>query len=183
MKRRSRKMDELKYPIGQFDFAEKISDIHIPGLVAQIEALHDLLLKSIEGLSEEQLDCSYRPGGWTLKQVVHHIADSHLNGYVRFRLALTEDCPTIKPFEEARWAELEDARNMPIDVSLRLIESLHRRWVRLIRSLTSTQLDSKFHHPDMGNVSIKKAISLYAWHGNHHLGHINSFKKRIGIRI
>jgi hypothetical protein len=115
--------------------------------------------------------------------VIHHIADSHLNAYVRFRLALTEDCPIIKPYDEARWAELEDARNMPIDASLRLIEALHTRWVQLLKSLTGTQLDSKFRHPEIGDVSIKKAISLYAWHGNHHPGHINTFKKRIGLEI
>ncbi|EHQ88928.1 YfiT family bacillithiol transferase [Desulfosporosinus youngiae] len=176
-------MDELKYPIGQFNFSEEVSDVQIPGLVAHIEALPDLLLKSIGGLSEEQLNCSYRPAGWTIRQVVHHIADSHMNGYVRFKLALTEDCPTIKPYDEAQWAELEDAVNMPVDVSLRLVESLHKRWVRLIRSLSSTQLDSEFRHPDIGNVSLKKATSLYAWHGNHHLGHINTFKKKIGLEI
>lgn len=176
-------MDELKYPIGQFNFSEEVIDVQIPGLVAHIEALPDLLLKSIGGLSEEQLNCSYRPEGWTIRQVIHHIADSHMNGYVRFRLALTEDCPTIKPYDEAQWAELEDAVNMPVDVSLRLVESLHKRWVRLIRSLTSTKLNSEFRHPDIGYVSLKKAISLYAWHGNHHLGHINTFKKKIGLEI
>jgi len=176
-------MDELKYPIGQFNFSEEVSDEQIPVLVTQIEVLPDLLSKSIKGLSEEQLNCSYRPEGWTIRQVVHHIADSHINGYIRFRLALTEDCPIIKPFDEAQWAELEDAVNMPVDVSLRLVESLHKRWVRLIGSLTGSKLDSEFHHPDIGNVSIKKAISLYAWHGNHHLGHINTFKKKIGLEI
>ncbi|AET66200.1 Protein of unknown function (DUF664) [Desulfosporosinus orientis DSM 765] len=176
-------MDDLKYPIGQYNFSKEVIDEQIPGLVSQIEVLPDLLSRSIGGLSEEQLNCSYRPEGWTIRQVVHHIADSHMNGYVRFRLALTEDRPTIKPYDEVQWAELEDAVNMPVDVSLRLIESLHKRWVRLIRSLSSTQLDSEFRHPDIGNVSIKKAISLYAWHGNHHLGHINTFKKKIGLEI
>jgi hypothetical protein len=117
MKRRLRELDKLKYPIGQFDFAGVISDEQIPGLVSEIEALPNLLLRSVQDLSEEQLNCSYRPGGWTIRQVVHHIADSHLNAYVRFRLALTEDCPIIKPYDEARWAELEDAVTAKIDLT------------------------------------------------------------------
>ena len=176
-------MEELKYPIGKFDFAAEVSDKQISKLVEQIEDFPDLLLKSIEGLSEDQLNCSYRLGGWRIRQVVHHIADTNMNAYVRIRLALTEDCPTINTFDEAQWAELDDARNMPVDVSLKLIESLHQRWVHLIRSLTSTQLNSKFRHPKIEDVSIKKALSLYSWHGHHHLGQINTFRKRIGLEI
>jgi uncharacterized damage-inducible protein DinB len=176
-------MDELRYPIGKFDFSEEVSDKQILRIVEQIEGFPDLLLKSIEGLSEEQLNCSYRLGGWTIRQVVHHIADTDMNAYVRIKLALTEDCPTTNSFDETQWAELDDARNMPVDVSLKLIESLHKRLVHLIRSLTSTQLYSKFRHPEMGEVSIKKALSLYSWHGHHHLGHINTFRKRIGLEM
>lgn len=176
-------MNELKYPIGEFDFDAEVSDKQISKLVEQIEHFPGLLSKSIEGLSEEQLNSSYRAGGWTIRQVIHHIADTNMNFYVRIKLALTEDCPTIKLFDQTQWAELDDARNMSVDVSLKLIESLNKRWVHLIRSLTSDQLNSKFRHPKIGEVSIKKAISLYYWHGHHHMGFINTFKKRIGLEI
>ncbi|MBC9786186.1 putative metal-dependent hydrolase [Heliobacterium chlorum] len=174
-------MDELKYPIGRFDFSQEISDEQIPGLIAQIEALPGLLSTSVEGLSEEQWGAAYRPGGWTLRQVIHHIADSHINSFVRFKLALTEDSPMIKPYEEAKWAELDDAVHVPADVSLQLIDSLHTRWVRLLRALTPAQLNAVFRHPEIGDVSLRKAIGLYAWHGNHHLGHIQAYKKRNGL--
>ncbi|WP_407312396.1 YfiT family bacillithiol transferase [Desulfosporosinus sp. SB140] len=174
-------MDKLRYPIGQFNMAEDVAVDQIENLIRQIESLPGLLIESVRDLSNEQLDSPYRPGGWTIRQVVHHIADSHMNAYIRFKLALTEDIPTIKPFNEALWAELEDARTLPVDVSLKLIETLHNRWVVLLRSLSTTELNREFRHPDAGVLSLKKTIGLYAWHGHHHLAHIKNFRKSIGM--
>lgn len=174
-------MDRLRYPIGQFNMTEDISLDQVENLITQIEGVPRLVADSVKDLSEEQLSSSYRPGGWTIRQVVHHIADSHMNGYIRFKLALTEDIPTIKPFNEVLWAELEDARTLPVEVSLKLIETLHLRWAILLRSLSTTELNRQFRHPEAGDLSLKKAIGLYAWHGNHHLAHIVNFRKNIGL--
>lgn len=173
-------MDNLRYPIGQFDITKDINMDQVENLIAQIEAVPQLLVDSVKDLREGQLNSSYRPGGWTIRQVVHHIADSHMNGYIRFKLALTEDTPTIKPYNEALWAELEDARTLPVEVSLKLVETLHKRWAVLLRSLSSTELNRQFRHPEAGDLSIKMAIGLYAWHGNHHLAHITNYRKSIG---
>ncbi|MDQ7096644.1 putative metal-dependent hydrolase [Desulfosporosinus sp. PR] len=174
-------MDNLRYPIGQFKMSEDVSLDQVEKLIAQIEAVPQLLVDSVKDLKEEQLNSSYRPGGWTIRQVVHHIADSHMNGYIRFKLALTEDTPIIKSYNEALWAELEDARTLPVEVSLNLVETLHKRWAVLLRSLSSTELNRQFRHPEDGDLNIKKAIGLYAWHGNHHLAHITNYRKSIGI--
>ncbi|AFM41536.1 DinB family protein [Desulfosporosinus acidiphilus SJ4] len=168
-------MDKLRYPIGQFNMSEDVSLDQVENLIAQIEVLPRLLADSVKDLSKEQLNSSYRPGGWTIRQVVHHIADSHMNGYIRFKLALTENNPTIMPYNEALWAELEDARTLPVEVSLKLIETLHERWAFLMRSLSGTELNCQFRHPEAGDVSLRKGIGLYAWHGNHHLAHITNY--------
>lgn len=174
-------MDQLRYPIGQFNMSEEVSQEQVENLIAQIEVLPRLLAESLKDLSEDQLNSSYRPGGWTIRQVVHHIADSQMNGYIRCKLALTEDIPTIKPFNEDLWAELEDARTLPVDVSLKLIETLHKRWSVFLRSLSSSELNRQFRHPEAGDLSLKKAIGLYAWHGNHHLAHITNYRKSMGL--
>lgn len=174
-------IDKLRYPIGQFNMAEDVSLGQIENLITQIEALAQFLADSVRDLSKEQLDSSYRPGGWTIRQVVHHIADSHMNGYIRVKLALTEDIPMIKPYNEALWAELEDSRTLPVDVSLKLVETLHCRWATLLRSLSLIELNCQFRHPEAGDLSIKKAIGLYAWHGNHHLAHITNYRKSVGL--
>jgi len=174
-------MDKLRYPIGQFNMTEDVGVDQIEDLIIQIENLPQLLANSVRDLSMEQLDSSYRPGGWTIRQVVHHIADSHMNGYIRLKLALTENNPIIKPYNEALWAELEDSRTLPVEVSLKLVETLHFRWATLMRSLYPTELNCQFHHPEAGDLSLKKAIGLYAWHGNHHLAHIMDFRKIIGL--
>ncbi|EGW39210.1 YfiT family bacillithiol transferase [Desulfosporosinus sp. OT] len=175
-------MDKLRYPIGQFNMSEDVSLDQVENLIAQIEVLPRLLTDSVKDLSEEQLSTSYRPGGWTIRQVIHHIADSHMNSYIRFKLALTEDTPTIKPFNEVLWAELEDARTLPVDVSLNLLETLHKRWSVLLRSMSPVELNRQFCHPEAGDLSLKKAIGLYAWHGNHHLAHITNYRKNIGLQ-
>jgi len=134
----------------------------------------------VAGLSQEQIDTPYRPGGWTVRQVVHHVPDSHLNSYIRFRLALTEQEPTIKPYDEKRWAELADSRTGPMEVSLALLESLHARWVLLLRALTAADWKRTYRHPELGVVNLERTASLYAWHGRHHVAHITSLRQRMG---
>jgi hypothetical protein len=171
---------DLRYPIGQFQDAGPVTDEQRQRLIDQIAAAPTKLRAAVEGLSAQQLDTPYRPDGWTIRQVVHHLPDSHLNSYIRFRLALTEDEPTIKPYYENRWAELDDARHAPIDLSLALLEALHRRWVLLLRSLRPQDLARTFIHPELGVVDLEKNFSLYAWHGRHHVAHITSLRERMG---
>jgi DinB superfamily len=173
---------DLRYPIGPFHYDGPLTDEQRQRLVDQIEATPAKLRAAVEGLSPQQLDTPYRPGGWTVRQVVHHLPDSHLNSYMRFRLALTEDEPTIKPYYEDRWAALDDARHAPIDISLALLEALHRRWVLLLRSLNAQDFARTFVHPELGVVSLEKNVSLYAWHGRHHVAHITSLRERMGWR-
>jgi uncharacterized damage-inducible protein DinB len=171
---------DLRYPIGPFQYDGPLTDEQRQHLIDHIEAAPGKLRAAVEGLSLEQLNTPYRPGGWTVRQVVHHLPDSHLNSYIRFRLALTEDEPTIKPYFEDRWAELDDARHAPIDISLALLEALHRRWILLLRSLSERDFARTFLHPELGVVSLEKNVSLYAWHGRHHVAHITSLRERMG---
>lgn len=164
-------MEDLRYPIGTFDFEKEVSEKQIGSLINQIETLPQLLSRAVEQLTDEQLDTPYRLGGWTIRQLVHHLADSNMNAYIRFKLAMTEDKPTIKPYDEALWAELVDSKLL-IEVSTTLLEGLHKRWVVLLRSLSSAGLDRTLIHPDIGQLTIKKLVSLYAWHGSHHLAQI-----------
>ena len=170
---------DLRYPIGLFKFEGSVTEDQRERFIDQIEGTPAKLRAAVEGLSPEQLDTPYRPGGWTVRQVVHHLPDSHLNSYTRFKLALTEDEPTIKPYYEDRWAELDDARNAPIEISLALLKSLHRRWVLLLRSLAPQDFARTFRHPELGVVSLDKNVSLYAWHGRHHVAHITSLRERM----
>ena len=135
---------------------------------------------AVEGLDDTRLDTPYRPGGWTVRQVVHHVADSHQNAYVRFRLALTEEEPTIKPYDEKKWAELVDARTLPVDVSLQLIHALHHRWVELLSSLTDAEFTRRFRHPEVGLMRLDTYLAGYAWHCRHHAAHITGLKERMG---
>lgn len=148
--------------------------------VDQIAETPPRVRAAVAGLNDAQLDTPYRPDGWTVRQVVHHVPDSHMNSYVRFRLALTEDAPVVKPYEEARWAELHDARTMPIEPSLELLDSLHARWVPLLRSLTEGDWKRIFRHPDLGPVRLEQNAALYAWHGRHHVAHITRLRERMG---
>jgi len=170
---------DLRYPVGRFSFPETISAGDRAVFIGQIAETPANLRAAVGGLSEEQLDTPYRPGGWTVRQVVHHFPDSHINSYVRFRLALTEDEPTIKPYEESRWAELPDARTGPVEVSLRLLECVHARWVALLRSLTDAEWKRAFRHPELGLVSLEQNAALYAWHGRHHVAHIRKLRQRM----
>lgn len=139
------------------------------------------LKAAVAGLSAEQLDTPYRPGGWTVRQLVHHVPESHMNSYIRYKWALTEDEPTIKPYYEDRWAELSDARTSPIEPSLALLESLHQRWITLLRGLTEEDWKRTFRHPDLGLIRLDQNAALYAWHGRHHVAHITSLRERLGV--
>jgi hypothetical protein len=168
-----------KYPIGTFQFEGEITQTVREGWIKEIELLPAKLKKAVMDLNDEQLKTPYRKGGWTVWQVVHHVADSHMNAYIRFKLALTEDKPVIKPYEEAKWAELADY-SLPIHVSLGLLDALHERWTTLLRDLYGSQLKKTFIHPESGEISIEKNIGLYAWHGRHHVAHIESLRKQMG---
>ncbi len=169
-----------RYPIGRFEMPSSLSEDERRERIEIIAALPDELRRAVNGLAEPQLDTPYRPGGWTVRQLVHHLPDSHLNSYIRFRLALTEDEPTIKPYQEARWAELEDARTAPVALSLALLESLHERWVLLLRSMSEADFSRTFRHPERGLMRLDTNLALYAWHGRHHLAHITSLRERMG---
>lgn len=170
---------DIKYPIGKFQFDGKITDSVTKYWINEIEDLPRLIRDAVENLDNEQLDTPYRLGGWTVRQVIHHLADSHMNAYVRFKLALTEEKPVIKPYDETKWAELCDYK-LPIDISLSLLDALHKRWTNLLRSLSSADIEKTFIHPDSGEVSVGKNIGIYAWHGRHHLAHITSLCNRKG---
>ncbi|HET9949510.1 MAG TPA: putative metal-dependent hydrolase [Longimicrobiales bacterium] len=135
---------------------------------------------ALSGLSDEQLDTPYRAGGWTLRQVVHHVADSHVNAYVRFKLAVTEDRPTVKTYEEHLWAELPDGRSGPIEVSLAILDALHARWVTFLGSLTPEQFARELHYPGLGAITVDSLLELYAWHGRHHEAHVTGLRERMG---
>ncbi|HEX6895704.1 MAG TPA: bacillithiol transferase BstA [Bryobacteraceae bacterium] len=171
---------DLRYPVGKFQFPASISAEQRSRFVEEIAATPAHLRAAVAGLGDSQLETPYRPGGWTVRQVVHHVPDSHLNSYTRFRLALTEDQPVIKPYQEDRWAELADARTGPIEVSLRLLECLHSRWIALLRSLTEQQWKLSFRHPDLGPVTLEQNAALYAWHGRHHVAHVTNLRDRMG---
>ena len=173
---------DLRYPIGRFEYAGTSTDAQRLESIDRIERAPARLRAAVESLTDEQLETPYRPGGWTVRQVVHHVPDSHMNSYMRFRLALTEDNPTIKPYDEARWAALVDAHSAPIEMSLSLLESLHHRWVLLLRSLTPADFERHFVHPELGSVSLARNLALYAWHGDHHVAHITSLRARQGWR-
>ena len=172
-------LDDLRYPIGPFT-APATS---LPGIrAANIHTLSQLpehLRSAVKGLNDAQLDTPYREGGWTVRQLVHHVADSHINCYVRFKLALTEDWPTIKPYDEAAWAELSDS-DQPIEVSLVLITALHERWVALLESMSDEDFRKGFNHPERGRQNLATTLALYDWHSRHHTAHITSLRARQG---
>lgn len=173
-------MSDPRYPVGKFDGNAPANDGERNKFIRDIEETPAKLRAAIRGLSEEQLNTPYRDGGWTVRQVIHHVPDSHLNSYIRFKLALTEDEPTIKPYMEDRWAELADSRLTPIETSLTLLDSLHQRWVLLLRSFTPEDWKRTFRHPEMGLLSLDKTVALYSWHGRHHVAHITSLREKKG---
>ena len=169
-----------RYPIGQFQAPNVPTPAMRGQAIQEIAAVPAAVRAATHGLNDAKLDTPYRDGGWTARQVVHHIADSHMNAYVRCRLALTESEPTIKPYEEGAWAKLEDAAHSPIEVSLRLLEPLHERWVILLRSVKTEEFARTFRHPDHGIRTLDWMLFLYAWHGKHHTAHITELRKQKG---
>ena len=170
--------DDLRYPIGKFQFPNGVSDSERETLLQQIADTPAKLREAVAGLDDEQLATPYRPDGWSVRQVVHHIPDSHLNSYVRFKLAVTEESPTIKAYDEAAWARLDDAQNASVETSLQLLESLHERWLQFLRSLGPDERARSFKHSELGTVTVEQNIALYAWHGRHHVAHITALRER-----
>jgi uncharacterized damage-inducible protein DinB len=165
-------MADARYPIGRFQFPDLVpAEMHQQWLQDIAEAPSNIRA-AVATLTPEQLDSPYRPAGWTARQVVHHVADSHMNSYIRFRLALTEEEPLIKPYHEDRWARLTDASSAPVDLSLTLLDALHQRWTILLRSLTTEDMQKTFRHPEMGLMTLERNLALYSWHGKHHTAHI-----------
>ncbi|HVB57450.1 MAG TPA: bacillithiol transferase BstA [Candidatus Acidoferrales bacterium] len=167
----------LRYPVGKFERPEHLTGDERRVLIDSIAEAPARLAIAVVDLNPTQLDTPYRPGGWTVRQVVHHLADSHMNAYIRCKLALTEDDPTIKTYEEALWAELADSK-APLDASLPLIENLHARWVLLLRSLSRTDWERRFRHPNLGTMTVGQNLAHYEWHGRHHIAHITSLRER-----
>lgn len=172
---------DLRYPIGKFHRPGPLTDDQRAEYIAVIEDTPAKVRSAVKGLTDQQLNAPYRPDGWTVRQVVHHVPDSHMNAYVRFKLGLTENEPTIKPYEEAKWAELADAKASAIEPSLALLENLHKRWVLLLRSLGPAEWARKFRHPEWEKpMALDDQLALYAWHGRHHVAHITSLREREG---
>lgn len=163
-----------RYPVGPFTFKDAVTPERRAAWIDEIAAAPAALRAAIAGLGEATLATPYRPGGWTVRQVVHHLPDSHMNAVCRFRLALTEERPTIRPYEEAAWAELPDARTAPVEASVRLLEALHDRWVRLLRTLAAADFARVYVHPQGGPMALDRVLALYAWHGRHHVAQIRS---------
>ncbi|HYI07758.1 MAG TPA: putative metal-dependent hydrolase [Thermoanaerobaculia bacterium] len=172
-------MNDLRYPVGPFQRRDELNPDERRAMIDTIAAAPARMREAVAGLSEEQLDTPYRDGGWTVRQVVHHVPDSHLNAYCRLKLALTESEPTIRPYDESLWAELADSRNTPTEVSLTLLESLHARWVGLLRSMTNEDFRRTFRHPEhQGTPTLDWLLAMYAWHSRHHVAHITSLRER-----
>jgi uncharacterized damage-inducible protein DinB len=173
-------MADPRYPVGRFDPRAEAAPGLRGGWIDEVAALPTRLREAVAGLSDEQLDTPYREGGWTVRQVVHHLPDSHMNAYVRFKLGLTEEAPLIKTYDEAAWANLADTRDTPPEVSLALLEALHARWTTLLRSLGEAEWKRAITHPDWGAVPLDRLLGLYAWHGRHHTAHVTTLRERMG---
>ena len=175
-------MTDLRYPLGRFDFPKTaVPPQQVATWIDEIARTPKALRTAVEDLDESRLSTPYRPGGWTVRQLVHHLADSHMNAYTRFKLALTEERPTIKPYDEAAWAALEDSSTVPVRVSLDLLEALHTRWLAVLRAMRPEQMERGFVHPEQGRfMRLDAALGLYAWHGRHHVAHITALREREG---
>jgi len=171
-------LEKLRYPVGRFSFPKSYTEADLKNWIEIIANFPALLQKEVAQMTDTQLDTPYREGGWTARQVVHHVADSHINSYVRFKLALTEDNPVIKPYFEDRWAELNEAKHAPVNISLNLIDALHKRWTLMLRNMSPADFKRTFFHPEHQKTqSLGEILALYEWHCRHHLAHITSIKK------
>ncbi len=173
-------MIDLRYPIGKPSLEGSLTIEQQHALIAEIGRTPVKVRAAVKDLDAEQLNIPYRPGGWTVQQVIHHLADSHMNAFVRFKLGLTEQEPTIKPYNEKLWSETADVRCAPVEVSLNLLEALHERWVLLLRSLTPKDFSRKLHHPERGEMTLEDVLRTYEWHGRHHTAHVTSLRNRMG---
>jgi hypothetical protein len=171
--------EDLRYPIGKFQWEEGLTEEKRRQYVDDIAEAPVKVRAAVAGLNEQQIDTPYREGGWTVRQVIHHLADSHLNAFVRFKLALTEDVPTVKTYEQQLWAELADARNAPVEPSLAVLEGLHQRWGIMLRQMSAADFARQFQHPEHGLMKLEKLLAMYAWHGRHHVAHLTSLRERM----
>lgn len=171
---------DVRYPVGKFNPVTELNYAQRENLIREIASAPERLKAALAGLDDAQLDTPYREGGWTVRQVAHHLADSHSNAYIRFRMALTADAPRIATYDQAKWAELADARTAPVELSLELLKNLHARWVLLLKSLQAADFSRTVNHPERGLITVDQNLALYAWHGRHHVGHITSLRKRMG---
>jgi uncharacterized damage-inducible protein DinB len=173
-------MTDPRYPTGRFVPPQQSNREFRAQAMQVIAETPRRMRDAVQGLNEEQLDAPYREGGWTIRQVVHHVPDSHLNAYIRLKLALTEPAPVIKPYDEAAWANLHDTRDVPIDVSLNLLDAVHTRWVALLRAMDDDEFRREYVHPETGRHTLDHLLALYAWHGPHHVAHITTTRQRMG---
>ena len=174
-------MDELKYPTGRFTpVGRPLTATERAALIDAIEAHPSRMRAAVEGLTDEQLDTPYREGGWTARQVVHHLVDSHVNAYVRFKLAITEDDADIRAYDQAAWAELPDGKSAPVEGSLAILDALHARWVSFLRALSASDFTRSLQYPGRGPVTVDVLLEIYGWHGPHHEAHITSLRERSG---
>ena len=171
-------LEDLKYPIGKYQAPVDVGEAQRRDWIATISVLPSELTEVVLGLNEDQLDTPYRDGGWTVRQVVHHVADSHMNSTIRFRWALTEDLPLIKAYDETTWAELPDAKSMPVAVSLEFLTALHSRWTNLLAAMSANDFKRRLRHPVHGEFALDWMLGLYAWHGRHHVAHIRRLRER-----
>jgi uncharacterized damage-inducible protein DinB len=172
---------DLRYPVGKFEYDGVATPQARARRIEEISRAPAALREAVKGLSPKQLDTPYREGGWTVRQLVHHVPDSHLNAYVRFKLALTEDTPTIKPYDQARWAQLPDTRTVAPDVSLALLDAVHQRWLGLLQSMTVADWQRAYRHPEYDRLMpLDEVLAAYAWHGRHHVAHVTELRKRLG---
>lgn len=171
---------DLRFPTGRFQRPEQVTEAQRAQAIATIEATPRKFREAVAGLSEAQLDTPYRPDGWTVRQVAHHLPDSHMNAYIRFKLALTENEPTIKPYAEALWAQLPDSRTTPVETSLTTLDALHERWMHVLRAMQPADFSRTLMHPENGVMTLDQLLQMYAWHGPHHTAHITELRKRNG---
>jgi uncharacterized damage-inducible protein DinB len=171
---------DLRFPTGRF---QRPASLDADGRARAIDIIADTpgrLREAVRGLTEQQVETPYRPGGWTIRQVVHHVPDSHVNAYCRFKLALTEDEPTIKPYDEGRWAELNDSKVVPIATSLAFLDAVHERWLAILRAMSASDFERMLTHPESGRQRLDQMLALYAWHGPHHIAHVTAVRARMG---